>query len=301
MFNKCEFANIIKKIKETYNTQEEFAKKSGIGRTYLSQYMNKKLEKPPKPDILKKLSDASNGMFSYYELMSVCDYIHTSDLFSDEINPALVNAFKETFMKYGISLEDINAIEEISKNKIGEKRDKEIALILSKYDSSIIEKVFYTLQTNRQNLSTEAELSKPMKNSTQFYMCPVYGHISAGQPNWAEECVEGRIPIEPEIMNIVEPEQCFFLRVSGESMNKLVKNGGYALIRKQNFVEDGEIAVVLVNGYNATLKKFTRQGDFVILEPMSYITDDPNIKTQIYDKNTSIRILGKYIGKFEIN
>ena len=136
-----------------------------------------------------------------------------------------------------------------------------------------------------------------LKSST-YYMCPVYGRISAGQPNWAEECIEGRIPIDPDFMNIVNPEEHFFLRVNGESMNKVVKNGSYALIHKQDIVNDGEIAVVLVNGDEATLKRFSKQGDFVFLEPAS---NDDSFKRQIYDKNTPIKILGKYVGKFEIN
>lgn len=131
-----------------------------------------------------------------------------------------------------------------------------------------------------------------------YYMCPTYGRISAGQPNWSEECLDGYLPIDSNLMNIVNPEECFFLKVDGESMNKIIKNGAYALIRKQDTVEDGEIAVVLVDGLEATLKKFTKQGEFIILEPMS---NDNNIKAQVYDQNTSIKILGKYIGKFELN
>jgi len=132
----------------------------------------------------------------------------------------------------------------------------------------------------------------------QYYMCPVYGHISAGIPNWAEECIEGRIPIDPVMFNIIDPEEHFFLCVNGESMNKVVKNGAYALIHKQDIVENGEIAVVLVNGDEATLKKFSRQGELVVLEPMS---DDNSFKVQVYDKTTPIKILGKYVGKFEMN
>lgn len=134
------------------------------------------------------------------------------------------------------------------------------------------------------------------KNSL-YYMCPVYGRISAGEPNWAEECIEGRLPIDPELMNIINPEECFFLRVNGESMNKLVKNGSYALIRKTNIVDDGDVAVVLVNGFDATLKVFNRQGDFILLEPMS---NDSSFKTQVYGKDTEIKIIGKYIGKMEM-
>ena len=134
------------------------------------------------------------------------------------------------------------------------------------------------------------------RNNT--FMCPVYGQISAGQPNWAEECLEGYLPIDPNLMGIINPEECFFLRINGESMNQLVRNGAYALIRKQDTVKNGEIAAVLVNGFDATLKKFTQQGDLIILEPCS---DDSNFKTQAYTAETHIRILGKYIGKFEMN
>ena len=137
-----------------------------------------------------------------------------------------------------------------------------------------------------------------INNSKKYYMCPVYGRISAGQPNWAEECIESRIPIDPELMNIINPEECFFLRVNGESMNKEIQNGSYALIRKTDYVENGEIAVVLVNGFDATIKKFSKQGDLVILEPMS---TDPTFTTQVYGKDTEIKVIGKYIGKMEIN
>ena len=75
MFDKNKFAKVIKDIKETYNSQEEFAKKSTIGRTYLSQYMNIKLDKPPKPEILERLANASNGIVSYEDLMIMCGYL----------------------------------------------------------------------------------------------------------------------------------------------------------------------------------------------------------------------------------
>lgn len=146
----------------------------------------------------------------------------------------------------------------------------------------------------------KTDVRKPIENINnpkKYYMCPVYGRISAGQPNWAEECIEGRLPVDIELMNIVNPEECFFLRVNGESMNKEIQNGAYALIRKTDSVDDGDIAVVLVNGYDATLKVFNRQGDFILLEPMS---TDPAFKTQVYGRDTEIKIIGKYIGKMEM-
>jgi repressor LexA len=129
-------------------------------------------------------------------------------------------------------------------------------------------------------------------------MFPVYGTISAGLPNWAEECLDGTLPIDTVLFNITNPEEYFFLKVNGESMNKVIKNGAYALIHKQDSIENGEVAVVLVDNLEATLKKFTRQNELIILEPMS---TDSSFTTQVYTKKTDIKILGKYVGKFEIN
>ena len=160
------------------------------------------------------------------------------------------------------------------------------------------DKVKKQIYTKISILEGHSENTEKYENVIEFYRCPVYGQISAGEPNWAEECIEGYLPIDPNFMDIINPNECFFLRVNGESMNKEIKNGAYALIRKQDVVNDGDIAVVLVNGFDATLKKFSKQGDYILLEPMS---DDRSFKVQIYDKNTPIKILGKYIGKFEIN
>ena len=52
MFDKNKFAKIIKDIYSTFDTQREFSKKTGVSRTYLSEYMNMKKEKPPSPKIL---------------------------------------------------------------------------------------------------------------------------------------------------------------------------------------------------------------------------------------------------------
>ena len=164
----------------------------------------------------------------------------------------------------------------------------------------VLDKLAKTFNCSIDYLLGKSDIKNPEVTSTmsdKIYMCPVYGQIPAGEPNWAEECIEGRLPLDPTLMNIVDPEECYFLRVNGESMNKIIKNGAYALIRKADWVENGDIAVVLVNGYDATLKKFTKNNDVVVLEPMS---NDPSFQTQIYTKDTPIKIIGKYIGKMEM-
>ena len=56
MFDKKEFSDILKKINSTYNSMTEFAQKASFDRTYISKYINMKLDNPPTPKILQKLT-----------------------------------------------------------------------------------------------------------------------------------------------------------------------------------------------------------------------------------------------------
>lgn len=204
-------------------------------------------------------------------------------------------------MSFGNNLKKIRQDNELTQEELAKKLNTSRSNIANYENDKNMPSVDMLEKLSKiLNCSIDYLMGKNVENntSTQYFSCPVYGKISAGQPNWAEECLEGYLPIDLNLMNIVNPEECFFLRVDGQSMNKVIKDGAYALIRKTDFVKNGEIAVVLVNGFDATLKKFTKQDSVILLEPMS---NDPTITTQVYDKSTSIKVIGKYIGKMEIN
>lgn len=68
------FANILKTLCNCYESATEFAKLTGVDRTYLTKYVNEKLKRPPSPKILRKIADNSGGLFTYLELMYICGY-----------------------------------------------------------------------------------------------------------------------------------------------------------------------------------------------------------------------------------
>ncbi|MEJ7459245.1 S24 family peptidase, partial [Staphylococcus saprophyticus] len=61
----------------------------------------------------------------------------------------------------------------------------------------------------------------------------------------------------------------FGLKVSGDSMDKEFRDGDVVIVEKDAVVENGQIAVVQVNGYNATVKRVRYEKDRIILIPES--------------------------------
>lgn len=98
---------------------------------------------------------------------------------------------------------------------------------------------------------------------TPSHKAPILGYIPAGYPVLAVEDIEGYADIPYS-----DVENYFFLRVAGESMkNAGIHTGDLVLIRRQKCADDGQIVAARVNGDEATLKRYKRQGDSVLLLP----------------------------------
>lgn len=121
---------------------------------------------------------------------------------------------------------------------------------------------------------------------------PALGRISAGLPLYAEQNIEGYMSIE-----LPDDGEYFALIARGDSMDALGIKDGYTLIvRRQTAVDNGDVAVVLVDGQDATVKRVYVQGDQVTLMPQS---SNPMHLPQIYSAaNDDIRIQGKVMKVF---
>lgn len=133
----------------------------------------------------------------------------------------------------------------------------------------------------------------------KLFLIPIVGKVAAGKPILANENIEGYLPIDPLMYNLTSPNGFFFLKIQGESMNKLIKNGSYALIKKQDYAENGDVIVAIVNGDDeATVKRYKQLNEqFVMLEPVS---EDSSFQPITIDlKNTKFSIIGKVVGDFK--
>lgn len=115
---------------------------------------------------------------------------------------------------------------------------------------------------------------------------PLIGCIACGAPILAEEHIEDYIDIPKHI------HADFALTCKGDSMiNARIFDGDIVYIRKQDTVENGEIAAVLIED-EATLKRVRLFDDHISLEP-----ENPQYRPIVYwgDEMNSVRILGKAV------
>ena len=122
-----------------------------------------------------------------------------------------------------------------------------------------------------------------------FHRIPILGRISAGLPLYAEQHIEGYT-----LTDLNGGAEYFALRVAGDSMNAArIQDGDILIVRRQDEVENGEVAVVMVGDDDATVKRFYATGSTVTLMPQS---TNPDHQPQIYDTTkTSIRVIGKVV------
>ena len=140
----------------------------------------------------------------------------------------------------------------------------------------------------------ENDLEKGISNPTniieikQTHNIPVIGTITCGEPILAQENISDTVPFPVELL---PSGNLFFLKAQGNSMEPTIKEDALVLIRKQEEVENGEIAAVLVNrDTDATLKKVRKLGDTILLEAIN-----EEYAPYLVNKENPARIIGKAV------
>ena len=102
-------------------------------------------------------------------------------------------------------------------------------------------------------------------NSRSSIAVPLVGEVAAGQPILASENITEYINFEPDRNYQGE---LFALKVKGESMINIgIYNGDTVIVEKTSHAENGEVAVVLVDGEGATVKTFFKENGHYRLQP----------------------------------
>lgn len=163
-----------------------------------------------------------------------------------------------------------------------------------KHITNLEKKGLLTRDYNRSRsidlLPPKGRLKQAMSVNTTMVL-PLLGRIAAGQPI---EAIEN--PETISLGDFVRSREVFVLEVRGDSMqDEHILSGDYVLVEKTKTAHNGDIVVALVEGSDATLKRFYREGDNVRLQP-SNVNMQPIIKpAAIVDiQGRVIGVLRKY-------
>lgn len=121
---------------------------------------------------------------------------------------------------------------------------------------------------------------------------PVLGYVAAGIPL---EAIEDIIDYEEIDEELARTGDFFALQVHGESMEPILYEDDVVIVRKQPTADTGDIAIVLINGDEATIKKIKRERDGVMLIGYNTAVYEPHFYSNEEIENLPVQILGKVI------
>ena len=127
--------------------------------------------------------------------------------------------------------------------------------------------------------------------SAKAVRIPVLGFVRAGYPMNA---VENIIDYEEISDEMARSGEFFALQIKGDSMEPKISEGDVVIVRKQSTADNGDVAVVLVNGDNATVKRFykTEAGIKLISSNPQY---DPFFYTPQEVDTLPVEVIGKVV------
>ena len=130
-----------------------------------------------------------------------------------------------------------------------------------------------------------------MTEQSKTVTVPVLGDVSAGLPMFCEENI---LDYEEISLSVAKQGEYFALRIRGDSMKPRMQSGDVVIVRQQPTVDDGQVAVVLVNGDSATVKVIRHTGDGLSLIPTNP-DYSPLVFTADAVKQLPVRILGRVV------
>ena len=122
----------------------------------------------------------------------------------------------------------------------------------------------------------------------KIYQIPVYESVSAGFGAYASDCIIDMLPMV--IDNPYDAPDTIAIKVSGDSMYPKIEDGDIIVVRKQESVDSGDVAVMLLDGDEGLVKKVVYGDTWIELHSFN-----PEYKTRRFDNEEVLRL--RVVGK----
>ncbi len=134
--------------------------------------------------------------------------------------------------------------------------------------------------------------SKTASSTGRGVRIPVLGRVVAGIPLEAVEEILDYEEITPEL---AATGDFFALKIRGHSMEPRMLDGDVVIVRRQDDVDSGDVAIVLVNGNEATVKRVKKQEDGITLIATNTSVYEPHFYSNKEIQSLPVQILGKVV------
>jgi repressor LexA len=143
----------------------------------------------------------------------------------------------------------------------------------------------------------DTDLSSRLPNmvpiDARTFRVPIVGRVAAGRPIVADEEIVGYEYIDNKYSK--DGHEYFGLRIVGKSMEPTIMDGDIVIVRRQNYVENGEIAIVLIDGEEATAKEVKESADGITLIGHNTAVYTPHFYSAQEVKNLPVQIIGRVV------
>lgn len=203
----------------------------------------------------------------------------------------LIEEIKRVLIEREMSQSDLSKLTGISKATVSR-------LLSGKQTNNTqdtINKIITALNIDRSALNRKTSLSAFLDNNEvrplALVQVKILGSVRAGVPMMVNENYEGEIAVSKE--HLSPGKLHYALRVQGDSMDKEFPEGTLVVVEKTEVIESGDIAVIGINGNEATVKKVQFHEENIVLIPMS---NNPKYTPIIkHYKRDDIHIFGKVV------
>lgn len=121
---------------------------------------------------------------------------------------------------------------------------------------------------------------------------PILGTVIAGIPVTAVEDIIGYEEINEKTARCGD---YFALEIKGDSMEPKMSKGDIVIVKQQNTVENGQIAIVLVNGDEATVKKVRFRDNGIELIAFNSYVYEPHFYSAKEIEELPVKIIGRVV------
>lgn len=203
--------------------------------------------------------------------------------------------FKETFSqnlkKYMIQYE-MNNVELSKALGVSESTVGKWLLKKAVPRMGIIEKLSILFHIEKSDLMENKDLASENSNIVKGVRIPILGRVVAGIPLEAIEDIEGWEEITPRM---AAGGKYFALKIKGNSMEPRLEEGDVVIVREQPDVDSGDTAIVLVNGFEATVKQVKKMPTGIVLIGLNVSVYPPHFYNNEQIENLPVTIVGKVV------